>query len=393
VGNAIRNAPNLIGTWPALVWSKRLGLPAIVVAAGPSLDKQLPLLRTAHRKALVLAVDGAIKPLVDAGVPMHAVGCIEALDKSHQLASAPPGIPRIVAVNGNPKHFSAGGGPAFPVVFAHAMAAEWLHILRCDALGAGSNVTNALMGLAFAWGAPEVVFVGNDLAYTDGRRYAEGHAGGGLPQWSEEWEDVDAWGGVGKVPTRIELNHGRWWLESVMRVLPDLRVTNATEGGARIAGTREETLASVLARLPDIEQPDLLAIAAASGPAVTRAEVDAHLAGEIDRVCRLLMACARTRKHARRLRRALGTEEAVIHATAANVVADEIQTLVNGATTIRSWCKEELDAMYEARPEGAKVTPKMIKDDAQRFLAFERALSEVDRLYRRSLREVRYGAT
>ena len=43
-------------------------IPAIVVSAGPSLNKNIVELRKAKNKAFIVAVDTAVKPLVKAGI-------------------------------------------------------------------------------------------------------------------------------------------------------------------------------------------------------------------------------------------------------------------------------------------------------------------------------------
>jgi hypothetical protein len=66
-----------------------------------------------------------------------------------------------------------------------------------------------------------------------------------------------AWGGSGTVTSTIGFSIVRNWLETASVVLaketPDVRLINATEGGARIEGFEECTLADLLATLPDRE--------------------------------------------------------------------------------------------------------------------------------------------
>ena len=63
--NILDNLPHLISC-PGIIplENKLQGLPAILVSAGPSLDKNLPLLKTASKRALIIAVATAFHPLL-----------------------------------------------------------------------------------------------------------------------------------------------------------------------------------------------------------------------------------------------------------------------------------------------------------------------------------------
>src|SRR5512145_3078123 len=49
------------------------GIPAVIVSAGPSLDKNIHELRGWEQNALILSTDTALKPLLAAGIEPHFV--------------------------------------------------------------------------------------------------------------------------------------------------------------------------------------------------------------------------------------------------------------------------------------------------------------------------------
>jgi hypothetical protein len=70
----------------------------------------------------------------------------------------------------------------------------------------------------------------------------------------EPLRETAAWGGTGTVYTTLGFTAVRGWFEFASIVLadecPELRLVNATEGGARITGFEEQKLADVLRDLP-----------------------------------------------------------------------------------------------------------------------------------------------
>jgi hypothetical protein len=92
--------------------------------------------------------------------------------------------------------------------------------------------------------------VGQDLAYSQGKSHAGAHVG--LTLQSEDQRagrlnrTIPGYYG-GEVETTVQLDSYRYWFEEVIRKYPQLNVINATEGGARIAGTTQMPLAEAVA--------------------------------------------------------------------------------------------------------------------------------------------------
>ena len=63
------------------------GKPAIVIGAGPSLNKSMKYLKEASHKAFLISVDAALKPLLEAGVRPHVVTAFERDYGKHVLFS------------------------------------------------------------------------------------------------------------------------------------------------------------------------------------------------------------------------------------------------------------------------------------------------------------------
>ena len=72
--NTLRNAGSLLGGRDlAQLRDKYRGVPAVVVAAGPSLDQAIPTLQALPGRGLLISVDTALRPLLAAGIHPHLV--------------------------------------------------------------------------------------------------------------------------------------------------------------------------------------------------------------------------------------------------------------------------------------------------------------------------------
>lgn len=225
------------------------GVPAIVVSAGPSLSKNIKYLKKAKNKALIIAIDTSVKLLLQEGIVPDIYATIDARkplelfsdERIHEIpvCVTPYAIPEAVEKQKSSIFFSIGTSYIGRI-------AERLE-KPLGFLGDGGTVSQDAFVLAMEAGMSPIILVGQDLAYTDEQTHAEGVTYGS--RVSEDagtlWvEDV-----YGKpVRTIGNLDMYRRWYEDVIRTaLPDgIRVIDATEGGARIAGTEIQCLADVI---------------------------------------------------------------------------------------------------------------------------------------------------
>lgn len=227
------------------------GKPAILVAAGPSLNGSLAQLRQCVGKCVLIAADSALAPLLKAGVVPDFVTSIDYLDLNFEKLAPFLGeewpFSLVTSVKGGA--LVAKRFPARHLFFAFAddHPQRWL----MEALGvktltaAFSSVAHLSLGLALIMGCDPVVLVGQDLSYTTA---LGDHASGtiimrdALPGDREIFE-VPAVGG-GKVPTDRQFLSLLKTFEDIISSTPR-RYVNASAAGARIGGTMEMDLAAV----------------------------------------------------------------------------------------------------------------------------------------------------
>lgn len=310
--DVVDNVDCLTHSSPFLALQRKFaGVPAFIVGAGPSLAKNVELLREATNKGIVIAVNSSAMALAKAGVTPQVLMCIESIDVSGLLAKIPfiDDVARAFSLTGSPKVLRTGKGPLLPVYEAlPEFEAPLRELLGTPGVNVSGSVSTAAFSLAEQLGCNPIVLVGHDLGYTGGEAYAKGTAYEGSRveanaehgvlelKWSqsvieahgegqggmhatEQLIEVEAWGGEGSVMTGIMLSAVRAWFEGVgrelLRTRPELKFINATEGGARIQGVAEASLADLLEELPErrFTSGDLDALAKAERPPIAPARI------------------------------------------------------------------------------------------------------------------------
>lgn len=220
------------------------GRPAIIVAAGPSLNKQLDQLREIQGKILIIAVDKTWPILSASGIKPDIVVAIDPRRPRSWQDAAPKDVWFLVDIGCNPDVVNSVTGGH---IFTHSSAAHeeifgFFYGERGIMTSGGSVATH---GFAFAkkMGASPIILIGQDLAYTGGASHASGYL---WPKTLDEAQqtmggtmrEVAGFNG-GRVFTNSQLDTFRSWFEAVIKEMPLGSVINATEGGARIAGAKQ----------------------------------------------------------------------------------------------------------------------------------------------------------
>jgi hypothetical protein len=148
---------------------------AALVAAGPSLDTQIPFLKKERKGLFVLACDTALPALLAADILPDGIISIDCqhISYHHFMAGLPRNIPLfldlasppVIASLSDRVIFCAGGHP-----LARYIADTWKALPVLDT--SGGNVSYAALDLAHTLGAREVLLCGADFSCPEGRSYA-----------------------------------------------------------------------------------------------------------------------------------------------------------------------------------------------------------------------------
>ncbi|HAZ90703.1 MAG TPA: hypothetical protein DCX21_01890, partial [Eubacterium sp.] len=230
---------------------------AILVAAGPSLDKNVDLLKDVKGRIPILAVDTALKTLVRRGImPDFTI----TLDPHKPLVlfedERIKDIPMIVYTCSNKSVVKVHNGKRF--YFVHDMRYLSDIYKKYDKVSYGINTGGSVACNAFSFlltaGFSKIILMGQDLAYPNNKEHAsDAYDGKEKPvdENKKKYFYVDSVDGD-KVLTEFNMNMYRKWFESQISLYnDDITVYDATEGGALIHGTEVVKLSDVLEKYKD----------------------------------------------------------------------------------------------------------------------------------------------
>lgn len=158
------------------------GYPAVVVSAGPSLQKNIDLLKTIRDKVIVIAVQTTLRPLLAKGIKPDFVTSLDYHEVSKrfydglqdQLADI-----HLVAepkVNWHVIDTYLGNGPISILGNDFADLLLMDETTKHDTLPAGATVAHLAFYLGQYIGADPIILIGQDLGYTNNVYYSPGNA-------------------------------------------------------------------------------------------------------------------------------------------------------------------------------------------------------------------------
>ncbi|MFA9477023.1 motility associated factor glycosyltransferase family protein [Phycisphaerales bacterium AB-hyl4] len=244
------------------------GCPAICVAAGPSLVRNVHLLLDpdVRRKVVVIAVQTALKPLLDRGIRPDFVTALDYAAVSKRFYDGLPDLPDVTLVAEPKAHANILDSFPGPVrVIGSSFNDNLLGPLARSRKGlpSGATVAHLSFYLAQYLGCDPIAFIGQDLGFSDGLYYCPGTAVHQV--WSSELSPINTlemmeWQRVvqGKATIRrmVDVNGQPIFAnEQMLTYLKQFErdfanaeqtVIDATEGGVAKRHTQRMPLAEVL---------------------------------------------------------------------------------------------------------------------------------------------------
>lgn len=224
--------------------------PAIVVASGPSLDKNIQFLKRAENKAVILACDASLDACLKQGIKPDVLASIERDEPTYtyyyqgktfdkDLILAGPGVLW-------PKIYEEFPGKTIIMSKVQHGIEEWWrsHFDNVVHINLGLSSAHVAFSVAAAAGCNPIILIGQDLAYTNDKKHSDLTHTALEPENNADESDgsmvEDINGNL--VKTCDVYNTFRQWLEYQITLSPSLKVIDATEGGARIEGSEIITL-------------------------------------------------------------------------------------------------------------------------------------------------------
>ncbi|SHE47177.1 Uncharacterized conserved protein [Thermoanaerobacter uzonensis DSM 18761] len=219
-------------------------IPAVIVSAGPSLDKNIRLLKEAKDKSIIICVGTALKALLREGIEPDFVVSIDGSEKNFKhFEGCSVNSPLLYDLTVYPQILKEYKGPLIMGRIASDFSAlfEGKLSLEFGSLNAGPSVANLSLDFAYKMGCNPIVFIGQDLAYLNNRTHASGttYEKDRINSNSDEKEYIYVDGNhEDKVLTDRVLLSFKTWFENYIYTHSDRIYINATEGGALIKGTK-----------------------------------------------------------------------------------------------------------------------------------------------------------
>ncbi|EJB6836976.1 motility associated factor glycosyltransferase family protein, partial [Campylobacter jejuni] len=232
---------------------------AIVVSAGPSLTKQLPLLKACQDKAVIFCADGALSMLEKEGIVPDYVTNLDFTDLAMKFFQNKENKTSLnilsCATYPNLVHFLDNKS----VILRDDPLCQRFNLNDFGYIGTGAHVSHFSYTLALALGFKNIIMIGQDLAFDEeGNSHSKGFDFGEKFSGEENIDKlkVPAYAGKGEVLTHITWNDYRIKLEYLFACNEQkAKFYNATEGGARINFTEELSFKECCEKLLTKEKP------------------------------------------------------------------------------------------------------------------------------------------
>jgi hypothetical protein len=260
------------------LFGKFRDIPGIIVSAGPSLKKNVNLLKDLRDRALIVCVDTALKVLQKHNIVPHLVMTLDSQkyslkhflglkDMNPALLADIVSYPRLLESYSGEKIFSTTSkffsDRSGNLKRETTPVWDWVEQYTgpIGDIQSGGSVATSVFDFFLNIGCSPIILVGQDLAYTGREIHCTGthHNEEWLPKTSRfvnletinqnvirrrKIKYVEAFGGKGTVISDFVFDIYKYWFKNSAGKV-SIPVINATEGGARIDNTEERTLREI----------------------------------------------------------------------------------------------------------------------------------------------------
>ncbi|HHT6933047.1 motility associated factor glycosyltransferase family protein [Campylobacter jejuni] len=247
----VYNLPQMI-THPSYtkLLSKRKNLSdtAIIVSTGPSLTKQLPLLKKYANKATIFCADSSYPILAKHGIKPDYVCMLERTEITaeffnHDFGEFDKDIMFICAGVVHPKaiEYLKGRNRKYLIIPRYLYFPIYIKLKYFDFLYNTPSVAHMACYLSLHLNHKNIIFIGQDLAYAEnGNSHPDDYQNSANYE-SQMYEHIltEAYGGKKEIKTHEVWIFFKQILEAMI-IKYHITTYNCTEGGARIEGTIEK---------------------------------------------------------------------------------------------------------------------------------------------------------
>lgn len=255
--NLIKNLPSIAKSYDlAQHHNKYKDIPAVIVSAGPSLEKNIQHLK--DFKGIVLTGSRNLESIYKHGVKPHFLVSVDpSVELFEQLRTAkvndevlvttPIASYDIIQNNKGPQYFIG-------VPYERKIINE-LFNKDIPFLSAGGSVATVCCSLAYLLGCNPIIVIGQDLAFTNNKLHADGCGGEDADEREIRIKRPGYYGG--EVETSHSFDTFKNWFEWFVKTAGETTCINATEGGVRIEGMLQKSFKEVVEEYSHIQVPHI----------------------------------------------------------------------------------------------------------------------------------------
>ncbi len=235
--------------------------PAILLAAGPSLDKNIKDIKDVKGRAFVICVDAAYNTVIKNGIRPDIVVTVDPIIRADAFREkAGRDLPLVVQMTGSTDIREMNTGRKFYTTDVDYYLKDVFK--ECDkpplwSLATGGSVANSAFAFAMDIGFKRIILMGQDLGFPGNKQHAKDAF---LDEKDIDDEDgsyyyVESVDG-GQVLTNYIMDEYRSWFERAIELRLEMDVVDATEGGALIKGTEVSTIKEAIDKYCPKERVD-----------------------------------------------------------------------------------------------------------------------------------------
>jgi len=209
---------------------------AIIVGAGPSVERQIDELKRAKGKAIIVAVDRALDFMLNAGIEPDFIATLDPIKPIEYFTKRKDVmIPLICFIQANHEILNHHAGRKII-----SNCTEYLRKIYLDAdkpapmTLSGSSVATVAFSSCKNMGIQNFILVGQDLAYDGDSSHVGGVKEESIIETSLMVENIHG----DMVKSRYDWKEIILWCEDLIHLSPELNVIDAKDNGAKINGTK-----------------------------------------------------------------------------------------------------------------------------------------------------------
>ena len=259
VNNNFTNIPKIRGSISIKqlekIWNPEI--PAIVVAAGPSVEQSIEALKNVKGRAVIIAVDRILQYLLDNGVKPDFVVTLDPRKNSNNFSrEGNVEVPMFCTMQSNPLIMDKQAGRKIICSAGNYMNEHYKKVEgTISEVPVSGSVATFAVSIANYLGVKKILLVGQDLAFHGESTHAGGVVSNPFTSASEWVEGIHG----EKVKARYDWVEFRNWFQDFAKTNPDVTLIDTKKEGALIKGTRLMSLEEAIQDCQEGKVQELIA--------------------------------------------------------------------------------------------------------------------------------------